>query len=66
MSIIYLFLVWKISRLMYSWNLFLIEKKNFELTDEGNIDKYLGVNIKIGKDNSHEIWQLYLIQQTVE
>ena len=30
-------------------------EENFELTDEGNIDKYLGVDIKSYEDSTHEI-----------
>ena len=36
--------------------------ENFELTDEGNIDKYLGIDIQKHKDGTYELRQLFLIK----
>ena len=40
--------------------------ENFELTDEGNVDKYLGVDIKNNADGTYEIRQLYLIRRIID
>ena len=37
-------------------------EENFELTEEGNIDKYLGVEIKNYDDGSFELSQPFLIK----
>jgi len=36
--------------------------ENFELTSEGNIDKYLGIDIQKHKDGTYELRQLFLIK----
>jgi hypothetical protein len=40
--------------------------KDFELTDEGSIDKYLGVKIDDIDENSFEMSQSFLIQRIIE
>ena len=40
--------------------------EDFELTDEGSIDKYLGVKIDNIDKNSFEMSQPFLIQRIIE
>jgi len=40
--------------------------ENFELTDEGSIDKYLGVEICDYPDGSYELKQSYLIERIID
>ena len=40
--------------------------ENFKLTDEGNLDKYLGVDIKRYKDGKMELSQPHLIDKFLE
>ena len=42
------------------------EEENFELTDEGNIDKYLGVDIRKHNDGTHELRQPFLIDRIIK
>ena len=37
--------------------------KNFEITDEGEVDKYLGVKVEILKDKRVKMSQQFLIEQ---
>jgi len=39
---------------------------DYELTDEGKLDKYLGIEITDNKDGSFEMSQPYLIQRIIE
>ena len=41
-------------------------EENFELTDEGSIDKYLGVEIQTHSDGSYELKQPYLTQRILQ
>ena len=41
-------------------------EENFELTNEGNIDKYLGVNMQKYKDGRYELRQPFLIDRIIE
>ena len=40
--------------------------ENFDFTDDGDLDKYLGVDVKRHKDGSIELTQTHLIQQFLE
>ena len=40
-----------------------LKNKNFILTDEGSLDKYLGVDVKTKKDGSLELAQPFLIER---
>ena len=40
--------------------------ENFELTDEGNIDKYIGVEISKHRDGTHELKKPHLTRRIVE
>ena len=39
--------------------------EKFELTDEGNIDKYLGVDVKLHDDGLHELRQPFLTKRII-
>ena len=41
-------------------------QEDFELTDEGSIDKYLGVMIKDINENSFEMSQPFLIRRIIQ
>ena len=41
-------------------------KENFDLTDEGNISNYLGVDFKRNPDGSFELRQPYLIDRIIK
>ena len=40
--------------------------KNFELTDEGNIDKHLGVEMQTHSDGSYDLKHPYLTQRIIQ
>ena len=41
-------------------------EENFKLTDEGNIEKCLGVEIQTHSDGSYKIKQSYLTQRIIQ
>ena len=43
-----------------------LKEKQFDLTDDGTLDKYLGVDIKHNLDGSFELSQPYLIERTLK
>ena len=43
-----------------------LKRKNYILTDEGSLTKYLGVDVKYRKNGEFELTQPFLIQRIID